>query len=140
LATFAPSSLPPIDAVDVVDLAGVRAKGVDGYMAAAAGARSVRLSGAGAERIAALWRGLPPGKHARCHIPPFGLRFYRGGQLICQASICWQCNNLVGDAGGEASFYEFDASHPTSRELLHACERAAGRKAGELTRADQTGV
>src|SRR5688572_11429846 len=87
LKTVTPSSLPSVDAVDLVDLSGVYANGVDDYMDAAADAPSVRVSGAEAERIAALWRQLPPGEQARCHVPPFGLRFYAGGRVLSRASI-----------------------------------------------------
>jgi hypothetical protein len=131
LATITPSSLPAVDAVDVVDLSGVDANRVDEYMKAAADAPKIRLSGAEADRIASLWRALPPGEQSRCHIPPFGLRFYSGGRLIAQASICWRCDNVFGDAGEEKLFFAFDASQPTSRELLSECERVVGRRAAE---------
>ena len=131
LATVTPSSLPPIDAVDVVDLSDVDADRVEEYMDAAANAPSIRVSGAEATRIAALWRELPPGEQARCHIPPFGLRFYSGGRLISRGSICWRCNNIFGDAGDEHLFFAFDASQPTSRELLAECERVVGHPAAE---------
>ena len=126
LATFTPSSLPPIDAVDVVELTTVDAKRVDAYMNAATGAPSVRVSGVEAERIAAIWRQLPAGEQSRCHGPPFGLRFYSDGRLILQVSICWKCNNIFGDAGENRVSFEFDGSHEKSRELLAACERAVG--------------
>lgn len=134
MATVTPSSLPPIDAVDVVDLSDVvdvGAGGADGYLRAADDAPGVRVSGAAAERVAGLYRGLPAGEQARCHVPPFGLRFYAGGRLLGRASICWRCNNIFGDAGGEPLFFAFDASHPTSRALLAACEQAVGRPAAE---------
>jgi hypothetical protein len=131
MATVTPSSLPPIDAVDVVDLSEVDADRVDGYMEAAADAPRVRVSGPEAERIAALWRELPAGEQGRCHIPPFGLRFYSGGRLLGRASICWHCNNIFGDAGDEHLFFAFDAARPKSRELLAECERIVGRPAAE---------
>jgi hypothetical protein len=132
MTTLTPSSLPPVDAVEVVDLAGVAAAGVRDYMDAAADAPSVRVSGTEAQRIAELWRELPAGEQARCHIPPFGLRFYcGGGRLVGRASICWQCNNIFGDAGGQDLFFEFDASLPGSRQLLAECERLIGHAAAE---------
>ena len=100
-------------------------------MEAAIHARSVRATGPEATRIAALWRDLPPGEEARCHTPPFGLRFYFGRRLVCEASICWQCNNIFGNAGDEELFFAFDGSHPTSRELLAACEQLIGHPARE---------
>jgi hypothetical protein len=132
MATLTPSSLPRIDAVDVVDLYGISAAGVDRYMTEAVDAPSVRLTGVAAERVAALWRRLPPGKQARCHTPPFGLRFYSAGRLVSQASICWECNNIFGEAGEDQVFFEFDASQPVSRDLLAECQRAIGHPAGDI--------
>jgi hypothetical protein len=124
MTTATPSLLPPIDAVEVVDLADVCPDGVEAFMNAATDAPSARMSEGDAQRIAALWRGLPAGHQARCHNPPFGLRFYHREQLVCQASICWECNNIFGSSGGERLCFEFDASDAVSCELLAACERA----------------
>lgn len=122
---YSPSSLPPVTAVEVVLLSGVDdPPRVTGYMSAA-GATSVLIGGMAATQIADLWRRLPPGDTARCHTPPFGLRFLVGGEVICQGSICWQCNNIYGDAGGEPFFYEFDAEGEVSRSLLAQLQRIA---------------
>ena len=67
----------------------------------------------------------------RCHVPPFGLRFFSAGTLICEATICWRCNNIFGQAGADDVFFEFDGSQPISRELLNACEMAIGESAAE---------
>ena len=64
--------------------------------------------------------------------PPFGLRFYSRGRLICEASVCWECNNIFGNARGEHLWYGFDASHEHSRELLAACKRAIGRAGADV--------
>jgi hypothetical protein len=125
-----PASLSTIDEVEVVDLCGL-AVGPGTFVTQAAGAPAVRLSGADAQRISELWRSLPPGEQARCHVPPFGLRFYSRGRLLAQGSICWRCNNIHGEAMGETLFYEFDASHKTARELLALLERAVGHPATE---------
>lgn len=76
------------------------------------------LEGPVAQDIANLFRQLPPGEPARCHIPPFGLQFYSedGNQQIC--SICWFCNNILGDFQ-----YNFDGSDPISQKLLALLER-----------------
>lgn len=101
-------------------------------MAAAKNVRRVRLVGSEANRIAALWRALPEAEQMRCHVPPFGLRFFAGGELVCEASICWECNNVFGQAGADEMFFEFDGSSAASRELLKACESALGETAVEL--------
>jgi len=67
----------------------------------------------------------------RCHVPPFGLRFFSGDRLLCEASICWRCNNIFGQAGGAEVFFKFDGSLAVSRELLKACESAVGESAAE---------
>jgi hypothetical protein len=66
----------------------------------------------------------------RSHIPPFGLRFFAGDRMLCEASLCWQRNNMWGRVGEDRFGYEFDAAHPTSRALLAACEQATGVMAG----------
>jgi hypothetical protein len=125
-----PESLPPIDAVEVVDLCGIGI-GPRDFVTRAADAPSTKIRGRKARRVAALWRALPPGNQARCHIPPFGLRFYAKGRILAQASICWRCNNLHGEAGGRDLFYEFDASANVSRELLSLLEYAVGHPASK---------
>ncbi|HEX8916390.1 MAG TPA: hypothetical protein VF796_28825 [Humisphaera sp.] len=120
-----PSTLPDVDAVEVVVMRGVES-GPHGYMPNARDARAVRVQGPEAARIASLWRALPPGEQMRCHVPPFGLRFLHGGRVLVEASVCWQCNNVWGHAGDDRFGYEFDGSHPTARALLAACERTTG--------------
>jgi hypothetical protein len=128
MTTITPSSLPPVDVVEIADLAGVGIRINDvSHMAAATDARCVQLQGASADRIAELWRNLQPGEQMRCHIPPFGLRFYSSDKLIYEASICWRCNNVHGQANGEKIFFEFDGSAPGARQLLAACEQVLGR-------------
>ena len=117
---FTPSALPPIVSVDVVILSGeirrqVGQKKFDAF---------VTLRGEPANHIADLWRQLPPGDPARCHIPPFALRFSTATELICDASICWECNNILGDAHGQHLFYAFDANSAPAQELLALLQKA----------------
>jgi hypothetical protein len=51
--------------------------------------------------------------------------------MLAQASICWRCNNIHGEANGEELFYEFDASQQPARELLSLCEQATGHPAAD---------
>jgi hypothetical protein len=76
------------------------------------------LTGLDAQRIAELWRRLPPAESARCHIPPYGLRFWRAGQKVVEVSLCWECNNAYGYAGDKALWFTFDAGAPVSVSLL----------------------
>ena len=108
------------DEVEVVDLRGLRPDRVSQYLEVAAAVNSprVKLLGHDAEEIAALWNELPPGQQDRCHVPPFGLRFFSGAQLILEASVCWDCSNIFGVADGSIFSFEFDASAPASKALL----------------------
>ena len=117
-----------VDSVEVVDLAGLTPDRVRDYLKAAdaAGAPRVRLLGRDVEEIAALWNELPPGEQARCHTPPFGLRFFCEGVLLLEASLCWECSNIFGVAGGGAFECQFDAAAPSSTELLGRIRQVVG--------------
>jgi hypothetical protein len=114
-----PATLGEIDAVDVVDLDHdpAKVKTVADYIRVAVRAER-RLTGADAQRIADLWRKLPPGEQARCHMPPYGLRFWRAGQLLVEASLCWECANVYGYAGDEGLWFGFDVKAPAAVALL----------------------
>lgn len=123
-----PATLPAIDAVEIFS--------IDGWPLSEVNLQEVpcvRLSGNDAERITALWRALPPGEGSRCHIPPFALRFFAQGKLVCEASICWRCDNIHCRTGTTEFGLEFDGSQPTSRELLRECEAATGISAADET-------
>jgi hypothetical protein len=115
--------LPEIDTVDIVNLEGIRTSHVDAYMQKAVKAPHVQVEDEVAQQIADLWRQLPSSMQARCHFPPFGLRFYRRGELQLQASICWECNNIFGDAKGNDVFFAFDADSEPSQRLLSSCKQ-----------------
>ncbi|MGL6094784.1 MAG: hypothetical protein ACRC7O_03135 [Fimbriiglobus sp.] len=127
MSAFDPSLLPP---VAVVEVRVVRRGGPT--IAAEAGA---------AARIADLWRRLPPGEQARCHIPTYELRFLTGGEVVCSGTVCWDCNNIHGVFGGEPFAYEFDATAPASQALLAEVRRAArGSPAAEPSDAASAGL
>jgi hypothetical protein len=91
----------------------------------------VRAGTSAIQQIISLWQALPPGESARCHVPPFGVRFFSGETVMCQASICWRCNNIYGEAGGQQFYYFFDAKAPSSRSLLSLFEALLGTPAVE---------
>ncbi|QDV41254.1 hypothetical protein Enr13x_10920 [Stieleria neptunia] len=77
-----------------------------------------------AKRIADDWRALefqPNG--AFCHVPTYGIRFYRGDDLIFNVSVCWKCHNFYlpaidPDSGQpSAKLYGFDDNAPAKRLL-----------------------
>lgn len=117
-APYAPSSLPEVSSVEVVALQGVSEKHVGQYMDAADDAPCLRLTGNAAKRLAEVWRLLPPGNQARCHLPRIGIRFLSDVKVVCQASICWECHNIFGDVKGSHFCYEFDADAKPSQTLL----------------------
>lgn len=57
--------------------------------------KSKIVVGAAAETIHKTWRALEfsPGG-ALCHMPVYGLRFFRDDQLIFETSVCWKCHNF----------------------------------------------
>ena len=120
---FSPAQLSEIDAVDVVSLKGINPDRVSEYMPNAVDSSYVRVTGNSAQQIAGLWRQLPSGMQSRCHVPPFGLRFYNNDEIELQASICWECDNIFGDAHGNEFYYSFDAQHETSQRLLALCKQ-----------------
>jgi len=129
---YDPSTLGEIDAVDVVsiDLAGyyesAPRSAVNSFVIAAPvneiirspSHRSVRLAGGDAQRIASLWRRLPPTEPARCHTPPYGLRFWLAGQMVVDASLCWECANAYGYAGETPVSFTLDPHAPVAVSLL----------------------
>jgi len=123
---FVPASLPPVEQIEVVDLRGRRATLWREFVETGVAGRGVLVEGEAVQRVAALWRALPAREPARCHIPPFGLRFRAGGGVVCQASICWACNNIYGKAGEAGWGYAFDATAGVSRELYEVLEGVMG--------------
>lgn len=123
---YDPSQLPDVDTVELVNLKGLNLNQVREYMKAK-DTPCVRIKGETAQQIAHLWRQLPPDEQMRCHVPPFGLRFYMGNKLLVQGSICWGCNNIFVEENGEDLVYEFDGLHPNSQRLLALLEFLAER-------------
>jgi hypothetical protein len=125
-----PNMLPEIDEVWVVDLCGLDF-GPGDFETRGAAAPAVNVAGVEVQRIAELFRTLPPGEEARCHMPPFGLRFVSAGKIVCEASICWECTNVYGRVEGRDISYGFDGSSAGARELLRILERVIGHPAVE---------
>lgn len=132
---YNPALLPQIDKVVILDLGhnlegspskyeriGKLSTGRDFPIYA-----TIEVKGGEASEIAGMWRKLPPGEARRCHIPPYGLRFYRRGRMIVEASVCWRCNSVVTSARGDESAYTFDSSAEVSQHLLGKLCEIAGR-------------
>jgi hypothetical protein len=121
-----PSSLPEIDKVELVDLRRVEMSIASEYMAKARTAPRWSVAGDEAKLIASLFRELSAGEQMRCHVPPFGFRFFAGGKRVAEASVCWQCNNIFGTIGDQKLSFEFDGSSPVATRLLAEAQRISG--------------
>ena len=116
---YRPADLAPITKAEVVVLAktetrsGEALKGFFGYHELS----NVTVAGARAKDLAQLYRQLPDGMTARCHIPTFAIRFYQAEKLLLEGSFCWTCHNFYGEQKGEAIHFAFDAQHPQAQVL-----------------------
>jgi hypothetical protein len=113
-----------VTAVEVVDVRGIEPNRVSQFMAYARDRPGVRLNKERAERVVGLYRQLPRGEQARCHKPSYGLRMFREDRIVYQASICWECNNIFGEANGRSFSIEFDCSSSVAQELLLEMQNA----------------
>lgn len=113
-----PSSLPPIDALEIVLLEGISPNALDDIMQRADGNPKIQVSGPPAQDIANFWRQLPHATQMRCHLPRFGLRFYACDEWLLEASVCWECNNVYGRQPSGKIHFGFDASSAPAVALL----------------------
>ncbi len=132
---YDPATLGEVDAVAVVELdASARRTAPPRLLSALvrdAATREVSLTDPeDVERIASLWRALRPADEARCHIPRFGLRFFRDDGVVAEASLCWECNNAYGRVPSEPMRFTFDASAPAAVLLLMQVRHVLGVSKG----------
>jgi hypothetical protein len=119
---IAPVDLAEIDLVEVVDL---RGRGLDwDFVQAVAGVAGIVLSQAESRRAAELFRALPDAEQARCHTPPYVVRFLVQSNRVAEFSMCWECANAHGMWRGEPAFFTFDAKSAEARALLRCCNDA----------------
>jgi len=134
---YDPALLPQVEKVVILNLGGTLKGMVTKYLSLGELSikpsfafpiyATVEVEGGEASEIAELWRSLPQAEQMRCHIPAYGLRFYRGGQMILEASVCWTCNNIWIRAENSESVYTFDSSAETSQRLLATLHEIAAR-------------
>jgi len=82
---------------------------------------STNVSGEAAENIAAIWRQIDFAESygALCHEPVYGLRFFHGGKMILETSLCWKCRNLFFPHPSGGYFWcGFDARGTEGQKLL----------------------
>lgn len=75
------------------------------------------LSGAEAQRVIHLFRGLEPSRSARCHMPPWGLALYEGDALLFTATLCYECSNAYIYTGQGKVLRAFDPRGPNADGL-----------------------
>lgn len=87
------------------------------------------LTGKSAEKIADDWRSLQFKPNSTfCHVPAYGLRFFREERLLLSVAVCWKCQNFylpsVDPSTGRAGvvLYGFD-DNAASKKLLNELRR-----------------
>lgn len=131
--------LPQVDRVVVYSLGPIDTELTDGfpirpYNFLMSILNSKTVIGEQAEHLAALWRSREfKTGHAICHEPPYGLRFYSRGTLVCETSICWMCGNCCIGHDGTGFFDKNEAlldhlqtivALPVETQALIAIQRA----------------
>lgn len=126
---LSPAQLPEVVAVQIINVSRLCPDRVSEYVTSCSESPCVTLTGAEAERVAKLWRSLPQGEQARCHTPPFVLRFklrnaadYAEGRWV-SVSMCWQCDNMYGLWEDQRISFQFDGRCPAAMKLLATCKR-----------------
>lgn len=119
-----PMTLGPVDCIDVMAIASDATVGsVNDFVRSSAVIGKVTLvDEVDVARIAALWRALPPGESARCHTPPFALRFWLKGECVLEASVCWACDNVYGYASDRPIHFAFDSKSSVAHSLFLQCQ------------------
>jgi hypothetical protein len=86
---------------------------------------SVTLSGSELDEFLELWGYQAPNywSQAMCHGAVYGYRLYRGGRLVGETSICWECSNFYVTAyPGMSGWYGFTADSNSAKDLLAFCD------------------
>lgn len=90
--------------------------------------RRVPVPQADTARIVSLYCGLEPGMSARCHLPPWGIAFYRGDDLLLTATLCFRCSNVYVYTEEGMDLRAFDVGRPTAKALRKHLEQMARRR------------
>ncbi|MBB5354006.1 hypothetical protein HNR46_004278 [Haloferula luteola] len=94
----------------------------------------VELTGDELEHFLELWSYQVPSywNQALCHEPAYGFRLYRGGRLVGETSICWECSNFYVTAyPGMSGWYGFIAESKSAKDLLAFCDARLPYKRSE---------
>ena len=61
----------------------------------------------------------------QCHEPPYGIRFYKQGNIIAEVTICWKCENIQIESRGIHRLYGFNAESVEGQRLLERLKSLA---------------
>ena len=89
----------------------------------------VTIAGKKCKEITDAWRSLtfqPNG--ALCHVPPYGVRFYRNDKLLFETTVCWKCHNFympeIDAQSGEMKLLLYGFKNDSSaKKLLHVLQK-----------------
>lgn len=112
-------NLPRIDKVEVLKLK------LDGDLWRGEIESSKTLTGIEAQKIASIWRRqtyLSNG--AICHNPAYGIKFYSGQELLADATVCWDCNNIRFWTPRLTGTQYFDGEGKRGQQLLQIFRRS----------------
>jgi hypothetical protein len=118
----------PIDRADGVELFGVPERTIiDGHGWPATFWREVdgriRLAVDEARHVIQLFRDLAVGEAARCHLPPWGLAMFAGGELLFTATLCYQCDNAYVYTPSGRNLRAFASTRATATALRAVLEK-----------------
>ena len=92
-------------------------------------AGTVTVKNAEAERLAGYFRAFkqhifPPGVGVSfCHTPPYLYRFYSGEKLLGEATVCWDCENLIVGPPDKRTAMYFKPEIKEVKQLLEASNK-----------------
>lgn len=101
---------------------------------------SVTLKGSELDEFIELWSYQAPNywSQAMCHGAVYGYRLYRGGRLVGETSICWECSNFYVTAyPGMSGWYGFTADSKSAKDLLAFCDARLPYKRSEKNSAKE---
>lgn len=69
-----------------------------------------RLNDSEVHQVLALFQHLELDEPARCHLPAWGLGFYRKSELLCTVTLCFECSNAYIYTGSGKVLRAFNVS------------------------------
>ncbi len=81
------------------------------------------IAGDDAQQVIGLFTELEPGDPARCHMPPWGLAFYKNDIVLVAVTICYRCSNAYVYLGFGRDLRAFDSVGPNAVKLRYLLEQ-----------------